>query len=218
MRQRFTLIERTALLNDLRSGGGIAARHYRLQKTMREFWSRMQNDPTTIFALVEVLGGQDAEDMHGAYDAAQDRIERLIREVMLIVSSTEQACAGEQNRLRPLVEFGCHRQIEIIGEREKLERLRQRGAAENVLKQRQKMRDAGVPERELDRLVPLLDQDALRAEIDALDAESAMLRQFIRTADESLLPPGFAERVRAHTALQESMRSARFPNLAIMGP
>ena len=218
MRQRFTLIERTALLNDLRSGGGIAARHYRLQKTMREFWSRMQNDPTTILSLVEVLGGQDAEDMHGAYDAAQDRIERLIREVMLIVSSTEQACAGEQNRLRPLVEFGCHRQIEIIGEREKLERLRQRGASEDVLQKREKMRGAGVPERELDRLVPLLDQDALRAEIDALDAESRAISEFSRTNDETHLPANFSERATAYHDLRRQMRTVQGPRLSVLGP
>ena len=217
MRQRFSAIEHTALLNDLRSGSGIAARHYRLQKTMREFWSRMQNDPTMVFALVATLA-PDAEDMHSAYDAAQDRIERLIHEVMLIVSSTELVCAGERNRLRPLVEYGSHRRIEIEGERKKLEKLLERGAGEDVLARRAKMRNAGVPDSEADRLVPMPDRDELRAQIAALDAEAKAINEFVRTDDESHLPADFAERAQAYHALRQQMRTINTPSLAVMGP
>ena len=216
-RTHYTLKEHIALIDALRAGP-LAHSHHRLFKVCRDFWSLLHNTPYAFAILAEQLDDSAVDDLGGAFERLADQVEAMRTAISDVMTATDRACSEERRRLKDHVAFASHRQIEIVGERNRLERLLERGASEDVLQKRERMRGAGVPESELDRLAPLLDQDALRGQIDALDAESAMLGQFIRTADESILPADFAARARAHRDLQESMRSARFPNLAVMGP
>ncbi|WP_222932481.1 hypothetical protein, partial [Allochromatium humboldtianum] len=160
----------------------------------------------------------EAESLPDAYCAATERLRRLEQDISNEIAETNRVCKEEAARLKDHVAYASHRIIELIGERKKLERLLERGASESVLKAREKMRSAGVPERELDRIKPLLDHNEVRAQIAELDAESTMLSRFTSTADESILPADFADRARAHRELYELMRTARGPNLAVMGP
>lgn len=210
-----TLTQRMEFHDSLRHGG--AEHHRQLSSAMSNLWSRLQANPEAVAAMVQILA-PEAADLPSAYGAVTDRLRRLDQDISDVTTETARVCKEEAKRLKDHVAYASHRVIELIGEKQKLERLLERGAAENVLKTREKMRNAGVPERELDRIAPLLDRDALKAQIAELDAESATLSQFTRTADESILPAGFADRARAFRELQEQMRTARGPNLAVMGP
>ena len=210
-----TLTQRMVFHDSLRYGG--AEHHRQFLSALHNLWSQLQANPEAVAALAHTLA-PETDDLPSAYDTATDRVAQLQRDIAAAVAETNQKCREEAGSLKDHVAYASHRIIELIGEKQKLERLLERGASESVLKTREKMRNAGVPERELDRIAPLLDHDELRAQIDALDAESATLGQFTRTADESILPADFADRARAYKELQEQMRTARGPNLAVMGP
>jgi transposase len=182
-RTHYTLIERTALGSQLHKGP-LAVRHRKMMKLLRGFWQRISTDPTAVFALVEALA-PDAPDLPAAYDQAQDRLERLHRDVMMIVSGTDIACTGARNRLNDFVDVAISRRIELERERKRIVRQLEEAGSEST-KQRER----------------------LAAALAEIDEEHERLVRFVVTMDDQHLPAGFEDRVKAYRERREQRLAA----------
>ncbi|NVZ08835.1 hypothetical protein HW932_06130 [Allochromatium humboldtianum] len=180
-RKHFTLVERTALGDQLHKGP-LAVRHRKMMKLLRGFWQRISTDPAAVFALVEALA-PDAPNLPAAYDRTQDRLERLHRDVMMVVSGTELACAGERNRLKDAIDVAISRQIELERERKR------------IVRQLEET-DSGTA------------RERLTAALAEIDGEDEGLGRFIATRDDRHLPAGFEDRVRAYRERREQRLAA----------
>ncbi|NVZ11714.1 hypothetical protein HW932_20925 [Allochromatium humboldtianum] len=182
-RKHFTLIERTALGGQLHKGP-LAVRHRKMMKLLRGFWQRISTDPTAVFALVEALA-PDAPDLPAAYDQTQERLERLVRDVMTVVSGTELTCAGERNRLGDFIDVAISRRVELGSERKRIVRQLEEAGSESTQQ-----------------------RERLAAALAEIDDEDERLGRFVATMDDRSLPIGFADRVRAYRELREQRLAA----------
>jgi hypothetical protein len=180
-RKHFTLVERTALGSQLHKGP-LAARHRKLTKLLRGFWQRLSTDPVAVAALAEALA-PSAENLPDAFDQAQDRLERLVRTVMLVASGTELTCAGERNRLNDFVDVAISRRIELERERKQIVR-------------QMEETDSGTA------------RERLTAALAEIDDEHERLVRFVATMDERSLPTGFGDRVKEYRESREQRLAA----------
>lgn len=216
-REFFTLQERIALADAMRSGP-LAARHHRAFKVCRDFWATLHNNAHAFAILAEQIDETAVDDLGGAFERLADQVEAMHSKIRKVMASTDAACSEERRRLRDHVDYGIARRVELGQERAQLARLLEAGGDQKAKEKRTKMSNAGVTGADLDRLAPLPDPEKLRAEIAVIDQEDGRISHFIRTYDESVLPPDYAERAAAYRSLREQMRTVRTPSFTVMGP